>query len=450
MSEALQLAAPFGGAAETGRAASARPAGISACVLTAPAELEAIRAEWAALNGCARAGCLFLGPEWLIPWWKHFGAGRALQVIALREGPALVGLLPLFAERVRMGGLAARRIAFLGDGATGCDYLDALAAPGREAEVLEQSLRAVLALPWDSCELDGLLRESATALSLSQRYPQGRAAPVEGGSGRRVVRDAQLRFVCPFIPLRGTYEEYLQGLGRRENLRRRERWLARQPGFSITVARTPEEAVPDLEHFLALHRARWAAEGGSDGLADERHEAFHRDAAAELARAGMLRLYTLCCARRPVASVYGVVHRQRFLYYQSGYDPLWASRSVGMVLLARTVKDAFAEGCTEFDFLRGDEAYKTQWKRAERWTVRLQLFRGARGRMARSGLVASQAVREAVKAVVPKDALSSARMARRLLRAPRPEGETAWAALVRLVSAAQGRSNGDAGAAAGS
>ena len=443
MSEAVKLAPPLQAAPAT----SAMPAGISASLLTAPLELEAIRAEWAALNASARAGCLFLGPEWLIPWWKHFGAGRSLQVIALREGPALVGLLPLFAERVRLGGVSVRRIAFLGDGATGCDYLDVLAAPGREAEVLDQSLRAILALPWDACELDGLLRESATALSLSRRFPPGRPADEEGGG--RVVRDAQLRFVCPFIPLRGTYEEYLQGLGRRENLRRREKWLARQPGFSITVARTPEDAVPDLERFLALHRARWAAEGGSDGLADERHEASHRDAAAELARAGMLRLYTLWCARRAVASVYGVVHKHRFLYYQSGYDPLWASRSVGMVLLARTVKDAFAEGCAEFDFLRGDEAYKGQWKRAERWTVRLQLFRGARGRVARSALLASKAVQGSVKAALPEVALSSARMARRLWRAPRPEGETVWGTLLRRASAALRGAAGDASPAAG-
>jgi len=143
VSEAVKLAPPLQAAPAT----SAMPAGISASLLTAPLELEAIRAEWAALNASARAGCLFLGPEWLIPWWKHFGAGRSLQVIALREGPALVGLLPLFAERVRLGGVSVRRIAFLGDGATGCDYLDVLAAPGREAEVLDQSLRAILALP---------------------------------------------------------------------------------------------------------------------------------------------------------------------------------------------------------------------------------------------------------------------------------------------------------------
>src|SRR5204862_4329498 len=52
--------------------------------------------------------------------------------------------------------------------------------------------------------------------------------------------------------------------------------------------------------------------------------------------AGSLRMYTLFAARRPVASVYGVVHARKFNYYQSGYDPNWSSRSVGLVLLART------------------------------------------------------------------------------------------------------------------
>ena len=419
-------------------------------LIDAAAGLEAIRTEWAKLNQVARAGSLFLGPEWLIPWWKHFGGGRELQVIAVREAGALVGLLPLFTERVRLGGVAARRLALLGDGATGCDYLDALALPRREAAVLEAALQAAFALPWDLCELDGMLRESPTTLLLADRHPPGSrsAAPDSAGaasSGPRrddaVRREAQLRFVCPYIPLRGTYEEYLAGLGRRENLKRREKWLLRQPGFEVAVASTPAGAPAALETFFELHRARWAAEGGSDGLADARFEAFHRDAVANLAAAGMLRLYTLSCARRAVASVYGVVFQGRFLYYQSGADPLWARSSAGLVLLARTVKDAFAAGLSEFDFLRGDESYKAQWKRAERWTVRVQLFRGTRGSICHATSRAATAARSGLKSAIPDQALNTARIARRLLRAPRPAGETRFEGALRLLSAARGAVN---------
>jgi CelD/BcsL family acetyltransferase involved in cellulose biosynthesis len=231
------------------------------------------------------------------------------------------------------------------------------------------------------------------------------------------VRDARLRFVCPRIPLAGTSAEFFASLGRRENLRRREKWLYKQPGVAVEVARTPAEARVGFERFLELHRARWAAEGGSDGLADERDEAFHRAIVQELAERGWLRLYTLFVARRPVASVYGVVHKRTFLYYQSGYDPAWASKSVGLVLLARTVQDAWAEGLQDFDFLRGNEAYKAEWARGERWTIQMRLWRGARGQAARTAQQAAVFARESIKAALPERALATARRARRLWRA---------------------------------
>jgi CelD/BcsL family acetyltransferase involved in cellulose biosynthesis len=205
-------------------------------------------------------------------------------------------------------------------------------------------------------------------------------------------------------------------LSRRENLKRREKWIFKQPGTSIECARTPEEAVKATGNFLQLHRARWAADGGSDGVCDEKHEAFHREAIARLARNGSLRLYTLFCARRPVASVYGVVHQGKFNYSQSGYDPEWASKSVGLVLLARSVSDAFAEGLSEFDFLRGNEGYKAEWARGERWTVQLRLWRGMRGRTARAALSAEMFARETFKAALPHRAIEAAKKARRLLK----------------------------------
>ena len=413
------------------------PAPLRTEVVREPAGLLRLRADWSALCVEARSGCLFLSPEWLIPWWEYFGAGRELCCIATFESERLVGFLPLFTEQVRIAGVAVRRVAFLGDGATGCDYLDLLADPRREAEVRAAALEALGALPWDVCDLDGLWRESPTALHLAQLFPNGRAvrssAAGLGGPGADVVRDARLRFVCPHIPLVGSYEEYLQGLGRRENLRRREKWLFRQPGVSIEVARTPGEARVAVERFLELHRARWAVEGGSDGLADDRHEAFHRAAVQELAERGWLRLYTLFAARRPVASVYGVVYGGKFLYYQSGYDPAWASKSVGLVLLARTVQDAYAEKLREFDFLRGDESYKAQWARADRWTIQMRLFRAVRGKAARTAQQAALFARESVKAALPRVALETARRARRLLRAPKPEGMGRIEAALRAI-----------------
>jgi len=389
------------------------------------AGLEALKPEWQRLCDEARAGTMFLTYEWLRPWWDHFGApaGRELSVITVRDPlGALIGLWPLMAERLKVSGVSVRRLAYLGDGATGCDHMDVLAAPGREAEVLDACLEQLHGLEWDLLSLDGMLRDSPTVIELAERHPAMRES-------NGIVRDGKLGFVCPHIPLAGTYEEFLGGLGRRENLKRREKWLQKQPGVAIEIATDPAATPRAMDQFFELHDARWASEGGSDGLPDARFPAFHRDAAKLLAERGRLRMSTLFAARRPVASVYGVTHGKTFFYYQSGYQPLWANKSVGMILLARTVKDAFEAGLTDFDFLRGNEAYKTQWARAERWTVQIQLWRGARGRSARAAQGVAKGAREAVKAALPEGIKEGVKKARRVLRGEGPLHQRVLSAL---------------------
>ena len=407
-----------------------RAAPLRAEVISTLGALEALRPEWQRLNDEARAGTMFLGYEWLRPWYDHFGApaGRELSLIAVRDGQgALVGLWPLMAERIKVAGIEVRRIAYLGDGATGCDHLDVLAAKGREGEVLSACLAKLDDLEWDVLDLDGMQRDCPTVIALAERHPANREV---GG----VVRDGRLRFVCPHIPLTGTYDDFLGGLGRRENLKRREKWLQRQPGVSFEIATTPEATPRAMDQFFQLHDARWAAEGGSDGLPDARFPPFHRAATMLLAEQGKLRISTLLAARRPVASVYGVTHGKTFFYYQSGYEPRWAGKSVGLILLARTVKDAFEAGLRDFDFLRGNESYKTQWARAERWTVQLRLWRGARGRAARTAEALTKGAREAFKAALPEAIKQGVKRARRVARSEGPLSQRLLAAF----SAAQG------------
>jgi CelD/BcsL family acetyltransferase involved in cellulose biosynthesis len=407
MSAAAELCAP---APESSVQASGIGTGVQ--LISDVAQLDALKSEWQRLADEARAGTMFLTYEWLRPWWDHFGGGRELSALAVFDGGALIGFWPLMAERARYGGVEVKRLAFVGDGATGCDHMDLLAAPGREHEVLSACLDKLAGLEWDLLDLDGMLRDAPTVIELAQRHPAMRES---GGT----VRDGKLRFVCPHIPLRGTHDQYLEGLGRRENLRRREKWLFKQPGVWIECVTDPARTPTAMEHFFHTHDARWAPEGGSDGLPDARFPPFHRAAAQLLAERGRLRMYTLFAARRPVATVYGVTHGRTFFYYQSGYEPLWGAKSVGLVLLARTVKDAFDVGLSDFDFLRGNESYKADWARAERWTVQTRLWRGKRGRAARMAELVTNGAREAVKAALPDVVKDSVKKARRLLRTAR-------------------------------
>ena len=93
-------------------------------VVTTTAGLEGLAPEWTALWQRAPAATPFQSPEWLLPWWRHFG-NDAPRVLCVRAGGRLVGLLPLYLLR------APDCSKLLPLGIAVSDYLDGLFEGGR-------------------------------------------------------------------------------------------------------------------------------------------------------------------------------------------------------------------------------------------------------------------------------------------------------------------------------
>ena len=336
-------------------------------VVTDPAELVALQHSWDMLLA-ASGGGVFNAWEWLVPWYRHLGADRALWTLTART-PAgdLVGLWPLARQTRRAFGRPIRRLAALGETEVGSDYLDLLAHPAHAAAV-RPAFAAALARAgraWDVLDLLDLPADSPTLPALRAAFP----SPAW-------LHEVRERAVCPFerfVPGE-TFDAFLRRTRRRDNFLRRRRWLAAQPGFRVDVVTDPAHLAGPLAAFFRLHALRWAEAGGSEAIVGPAVEAFHRDAAPLLAAAGRLRLYELRVGEAVVASVYGIVHGGRFHYYLSGADPAWRDKSVGLVLIGETFRDALALGLTEYDFLAGAEPYKADWVSQERRTVTLRLY----------------------------------------------------------------------------
>lgn len=368
-----------------------------------PARLVALREEWSALFDASPGASPFLAFEWLQPWWRRFGARRPVWILEARDrSGALAGLLLLSA---RPGLAGVRRWQLLGNGVTGADGLDVLAR-ARDAGPVREAIAGALAAEaasWDVLDLEDLPCGTPTAGAL------GRALAPKG-----VRLQVQRGFVCPGFAVRGSFEEHLGRIRRRETYGRRVRWLERQPGFRIEVTDRPEDTPAAMEDFLRLHRLRWSAEGGSYGIPPGPTESFHREVAPLLAARGWLRLYRLFVGHDAVAAVYGLEVGRRFFYYQSGYDPAWSARSPGTVLVGRTVADAYARGLTDYDFLRGTEPYKLDWSGDRRETCSVRL----RAPSLRAGTAAAaeevfHAARGLARAVAPVRMWDALRRARR-------------------------------------
>jgi CelD/BcsL family acetyltransferase involved in cellulose biosynthesis len=339
---------------------------LTVCVITDAAALADLRPEWRKLHAASGAD-LFLSWEWLKPWWHHLAGDRELFIMLARDDDGLLrGLLALSLETTRVGFRRIRRLRFIGDDQVGSDYLDALIEPGWHRAVNRAFGAELVARKsdWDLLELRDMDQQSNTPHELLDAL----------GDGFDMRSDAGL--ICPVqdfdpdLPL----ADFMSQTSRFQNYTRRRKWLERQPDFRIEVCRDERTLQPALEHFFRLHRMRWHEDGGSSGIADARVEAFHRDAMPRLMAAGQLRLYTLWVDGQAVSSVYALIHGQTFYYYQAGMDPAWRSRSVGLVLIGETFADAIRSGLSRYDFLRGDEAYKSDWVNGSRRLVSRRLY----------------------------------------------------------------------------
>jgi CelD/BcsL family acetyltransferase involved in cellulose biosynthesis len=130
-----------------------------------------------------------------------------------------------------------------------------------------------------------------------------------------------------------------------------------------------------LAELQRLHAARWAEDGEPGVLADPLAQAHLREAAPELHDAGLLRLFTLAHDGAVRGALLALQTGSTLAFYVSGHDPETRALGAGSLLIAHTIEQAAAQGCTQADFLRGEEPYKLRWGACARPTFRRVLRR---------------------------------------------------------------------------
>jgi CelD/BcsL family acetyltransferase involved in cellulose biosynthesis len=173
--------------------------------------------------------------------------------------------------------------------------------------------------------------------------------------------------VLPYVPLTATWKDFLETRSRnfRSQIGRKERNLQRHHGLDFRLANDPAQLPAAMETFFRLHRARWNDDLRGSSLTSEKSRAHLADFAARALNRGWLRLWFLMADGREVAAWYGWRIGHRYCYFNAGWDPAWSHASVGLVLLAHTVRSAIEEGAQEYNLLLGDEAYKARFATAQ-------------------------------------------------------------------------------------
>ncbi len=304
---------------------------------------DALAEAWDALHQRSATATIFNSHTYARLWWRHFGLPGSLHLWTVTDGNTLVGLAPLYETEDEQGNSVLR---FVG-GLDVSDYLDILAEPGREDEIVAALLAGWADAPC-RCPLDlHALRHASPT-----REAFLRLAPGEG-----LTATEEREEVCPVITLPESWDAYLEQLeGKQRRELRRKLRKAGQDAFVGWYHATPDTIEEEMEHFFRLH-ARSSADKAAFMTPPMR--AFFLDLAVAFSERGWLDLCFLLVNGTPAAAYLNFLFRDEVLVYNSGFDEQAEGiASPGWLLLSYSIEHAIWLGFTRYDFLRGDEGYK--------------------------------------------------------------------------------------------
>ena len=344
---------------------TARPS--SAAVVPLADALDLGPVVWDELLGRAGTPGPFMTWAWHRAWAEGAEADAvdSARVVVLRSAAGEVeALFPFRVYRTRFRRVPVVALGWaIGD--LGCpDYLELPAAPEADLDALVGALDEV---PWDVIVLSNVADGAANI----DRF----AAACER-RGWKALRTPLWR--CPYLELPASWDTYLSRASpsRRQTIRWTERKLRRE--HQVALSEYGVERFDDgWRHLARLHGLRW---GGAGVFREPGWERLHRSFASWLAGRRQLWLSTLDVDGTPVAAWYGFSFADTVYYYQSGWDPQWERRSVGMILTGAMIRCAIERHYGRFDFLRGTEPHKMAWTSTVRTCFEIVVIRpGWRG-----------------------------------------------------------------------
>jgi CelD/BcsL family acetyltransferase involved in cellulose biosynthesis len=337
-------------------------------------DFHSLRDEWNELLKLSKSDTIFLRWEWLYNWWLVYGRGtNQLYIIIVREGSRLLGVAPLYIKKRYLN--FSRIISFLGSNIVCSDYLDFILIKNREREVgylilsyLNENSRL-----WDIIELTDLPSES-TSLPLIKSFFQD----------YRIIIKREYT-ICPYINLNSTlwdsiYNSYAPIL--RNTIKRKNKKFEALPNSGFREVTSYDDLDRYISEFLRLSRLRFEMKKIRSPFLDADFLTFHQNVINSLYKMGMANLYFLEAGGELIAGIYILLYDGKYYYYQSGFDPDWQKLSPGTLLFHHCIKIAFINGAKEFDFLQGDEAYKSDWTKEKKINVKATIYnRKAKGRL---------------------------------------------------------------------
>ena len=303
-------------------------------------------------------GDLYSSYDWCRIWWKHYGTNRHLRLFVFRQRTQLVGLVPMFIERIWLGPIAiriAKRVS--------SDFALAIFSLPISDEWSEKAFRELIEILIERERCDaiwfGFLPDDDPSLPSLRTVCKSAHAPAA------LARDTAVG-VHVFFHLPNNFETYVASLDKRarQNYRRQLSLLKKTFAVEQSIVSDPADAPRAFFEFQQFHTTQWKSEGKPGHFGDWPHsDAFNLDMVKQLSKLGRFRMARLSADGDVVAMQYA------FIFGGSCYWRLPAraiakdmSRfGLGVLGLTQLIEQMCHEGIQRIEAGAGHYDYKIQY-----------------------------------------------------------------------------------------
>ena len=305
-------------------------------------------ALWRELDLRLRNPFLFCSWDWIDAWVRVFGpslphfyfvgrcGGEVVGIALLVEGSFREGLIPIRTLHLGTAGEPVRDSVCV-------EYNRLLVAP-LHAAAFADALRKHLSAEarWDRLHLDGLASDWVPRL-------------VEPGAPQELLRIPSHYFDLRLARDAGRDVLATLGSSTRRNIKQNQRQLGT---ITLDWSETVDDAEAIFNELIALHQARWTAEGKPGCYASASFTGFHRALLQRLVPQKRMVLARGRTSNGTLGCVQLLVERNRLLLYQCGSARLDSKLSPGLITDYLSMQAGLERGFDAYDFLAGDTVHK--------------------------------------------------------------------------------------------
>lgn len=330
--------------------------------------LDSLRGAWD--EAVARlGGSIYMTFDWARLWWQFYGHSQPLRLFIFRAGDEIVGILPVYIDRVRLGPFQLSVAKLVGSNIPPKVFSPPISENWAH-EIFDRVIAQLFGV--DRCDL-------LSFGPVSELHPA--KAKLAGACALRKDLIAQSEIfadgVHSVFQLPSTFEEYFASLSRNERKKRKLelRLLHKEHSAKVEVVRESPALEEEFSRFVTQHTTQWNAQGkpGHFG-AWPRGAEFNLALVKAHAALGRVRFVRIIANGQVVTSDYV------FAFGPSWFAELparamgaeWEGLSLGLVGLVTTVESAIREGATTLHGGIGHYEYKLRLGAREHGLVRLR------------------------------------------------------------------------------